>query len=228
MAQEPASGLMIYASRAILSFFNSQSRCSSVAVVSRIELSLFCQRQVFAILCLVLFVCWKSRKSPTARGRISIELSMDDLPIEFPADPVDKPAQVRRGWWDYVPEPQEVPPIVDTKENPAEAVNEKNSGTVKGFFRRVKSPASTQKSKVVANGPRNKTQQAPVPAIRNSLAPSSMSRLSRLIPRMELFRQVMKDEVNFHVLPALFTTLIFFSFSTLLLSHSTVLSWLFW
>lgn len=150
------------------------------------------------LICSVLYVCWKSRGSPAARGRISIELSMDDLPIEFPADPVDKPKQVRRGWWDYVPEDQEAPAATP------EVLNEKSPNKVKGFFRKIKkSPLPAQKPKALATGLRSRAQQVKinaVPAVRNSFAPSTMSRLSRLIPRMELFRQVMRDEVNFYLI----------------------------
>lgn len=56
----------------------------------------------------VLYVCWKSRGSPAARGRISVQLSMDDLPIEFPEEPKQAPQPARRGWWDYVSEERPV------------------------------------------------------------------------------------------------------------------------
>jgi hypothetical protein len=111
---------------------------------------------------------------------------MDDLPIEFPADPVDDSQTTRRGWWDYVPNNQEATDTSGAKLN-AKVQNQKNHiSTVKGFFQKFKTPSSSATAQEKID-----TQVRP-----NSLAPSSTSKFSRLIPRMELFRKVMKDEVR--------------------------------
>lgn len=174
---------MIYDLLAILSFFNSQNPYLYVAVVG---LSIPFTDHFSYEFTLVVYVCWKSRGSPAARGRISIELSMDDLPIEFPADPVDNSQTAGRGWWDYVPNNQEATDTSGAKLN-AKVQNQKNyTSTVKGFFQKIKNPSSSAAGQDKIN-----TQARP-----NSLAPSSTSKFSRLVPRMELFRQVMKDEVS--------------------------------
>ncbi|KAF9569708.1 hypothetical protein CPC08DRAFT_6328 [Agrocybe pediades] len=118
-----------------------------------------------------LYVCWKSRHSPAVRGRISIELSMDELPIEIPADPPEKPQP-------------EFPPVVQKPKN---------------IFSRVfhskeeKSPSSKGKeSKYLSNASHAVGNSN---ASRISLAPSSTTKLSRLFPRMELFQEVVKDEL---------------------------------
>ncbi|KAF9475613.1 hypothetical protein BDN70DRAFT_883492 [Pholiota conissans] len=153
------------------------------------------------ICCCFLYVCWKSRGSPAARGRISIELSMDDLPIEFPAEPVDNSQSARRGWWDYVPSNHEITKV------DSEAHNIKHTGTVKGIMQKIKKPTLVEKSKGLNSSQKNSamTQETQNAQARpNSLASSSTSKLSRLVPRMELFQQVMKDEL-------LYTTFITFN-----------------
>ncbi|KAF9056308.1 hypothetical protein BJ165DRAFT_1522234 [Panaeolus papilionaceus] len=120
------------------------------------------------ICCCFLYVCWKSRGSPAARGRISVQLSMDDLPIEFPEEPKQAPQPARRGWWDYVSE-----------ERPVDGPERSTKG---GLFSGIRRPQA---------------EKGPIADLssRHSLAPSSMSRISRLFPRMELFQEVMKDEL---------------------------------
>lgn len=154
---------------------------------------------------IVVYVCWKSRGSPDARGRISIELSMDELPIEVAEDPPEKVQPSRRGWWDYVSEvdnrpvpdvqtittvkkPQRVfktvlSTIGDFRERQRERVKKKRSRLYKKTFERN------------TENPSNLVQEGEINNSRNSFAPSYMSRFSRLIPRMELFQEVIKDEV---------------------------------
>ncbi|KDR85136.1 hypothetical protein GALMADRAFT_233779 [Galerina marginata CBS 339.88] len=154
------------------------------------------------ICCCFIYVCWKSRGSPAARGRISIELSMDELPIEVPNDPPNNVQPTLRGWWDYVPEDaagQQVQPKTATS-------GEGTKGTLRLLFNRMmglrdqKSPLKGKKPKLQKRGPSEKGPTNPpgtgnIDPPRHSLAPSSMSRFSRLIPRMELFQEVMKDEL---------------------------------
>ncbi|PPQ67352.1 hypothetical protein CVT24_011535 [Panaeolus cyanescens] len=126
------------------------------------------------ICCCFLYVCWKSRGSAAARGRISVQLSMNDLPIEFPEQPNQQPQPARRGWWDYVAE-----------ERPANSAQNTERNAKGGLFSTLRRPQVISNEKVPATDPSS----------RHSLAPSSMSRISRLFPRMELFQEVMKDEL---------------------------------
>lgn len=133
----------------------------------------------------MVYVCWKSRGSPAVRGRISIELSMDELPIEVPNDPPEKVQPVRRGWWDYVPDPEvsvQAPPV--------------QKGTRNVLFRVLHPGDKQPRSKAKASRSRVKSNvEDNANFSRMSLALSSTSKFSRLFPRMELFQQVIKDEV---------------------------------
>ncbi|PPQ79154.1 hypothetical protein CVT26_004104 [Gymnopilus dilepis] len=156
------------------------------------------------ICCCFVYVCWKSRGSPAARGRISLELSMHELPIEIPDDPSEKPKSALRGWWDYVPkenQPQRIATIPQEPKKGSETTFKALLQTITGSTDRqgrVSSPVrhsklrnKTKPAKAFDNG---QTSGDPGRS-RLSLAPSSMSRISRLVPRMELFQEVMKDEL---------------------------------
>ncbi|KAF8912805.1 hypothetical protein CPB84DRAFT_464036 [Gymnopilus junonius] len=157
------------------------------------------------ICCCFIYVCWKSRGSPAARGRISLELSMDDLPIKIPDDPSEKSQPTRRGWWDYVPNEQESQQNVATDEE----TKQRTGGAFKSFLRRIFPSENGQQllSSSQAKNTRLQIKAKPEKWSKNaqgrgdpersrlSLAPSSLSRISRLVPRMELFQEVMKDEL---------------------------------
>jgi len=144
----------------------------------------------------VLFVCWKSRSSLATRGRVSLQLSMEDMPIEVPDDPPDQnPA--RRGWWDYVPEKPQ-----------AATADAKSTRT--SILSKKKNQARSNSTNTLSSKPSRKTETAvttvgfsgkPPSRRRVSLAPSTMSRLSKLIPRVQVFHEVMKDEVSRRKLP---------------------------
>ncbi|KAJ7597174.1 hypothetical protein C8J56DRAFT_919412 [Mycena floridula] len=154
--------------------------------------------QSFFICCCFCHAVWKSRGSPVARGRISIRLSTDSYDEHHPDD---VPNNGRRGWWDYVPK-TDVPPS-------------NNGGFMTSFMDRIsnnKDIDSSQsrplrKSSVTDEFPSPEpsrpsvvristaTQGNPEPTGRSSPTPSSHSRLSRYMPRMELFRLVMRDEL---------------------------------
>ncbi|KAF8167960.1 hypothetical protein B0H34DRAFT_792626 [Crassisporium funariophilum] len=156
-----------------------------------------------------LYVCWKSRGSPAARGRVSLELSMDDLPIDIPKDPLPQVESTRRGWWDYVPENRCV-----QQKHPD---NRATQGRLTALFARIFGRQSSnepvwtditeKKSNDLQVDPQNAATATEIPTStaqagnelelspRHSMALSSISRLSRLFPRMELFQEVMKDEL---------------------------------
>ncbi|KAF9532070.1 hypothetical protein CPB83DRAFT_56466 [Crepidotus variabilis] len=147
------------------------------------------------ICCCFLYVLYKSRGSPTARGRISIELSLSDAPVADKQEDVEKvtpPTTCRRGWWDYTSNSESEP-------NSATRCWPPTSKTIRTFFllrgnkdRKRILPTSSRHANTLANA--QETHIADVdPPSRHSYA----SRLSRLIPRMELFQQVMKDELTY-------------------------------
>ncbi|PBL00743.1 hypothetical protein ARMGADRAFT_1006867 [Armillaria gallica] len=171
--------------------------------------------EVLFIWACFLWAVWKSRGSPLARGRISIQLSLDDC-TELDAS---NPETARRGWWDYVPKTEAAASSPSTDHN----------NFTRSFYNKFKSIVSNSEPPTLT-APARKTSipsdfpipQPPRPSVvaisealperpsndpserfsrsslnRNSPAPSSYSRLSRYMPRMELFREVMKDELCF-------------------------------
>jgi hypothetical protein len=150
-----------------------------------------------------MYACWKSRGSTDARGRISIQLSMEELPIEVPNDATEKHPTLR-GWWDYVPTAQTAPvaPPSDSKHS-----HPTHPGhlSIANFLNRKAHKSRPMSSK----HPRHRISETPSDRQliahsngntdtfgRTSPTPSSLSRLGKLVPHMELFQKVMKDEVN--------------------------------
>ncbi|KAK0456204.1 hypothetical protein EV421DRAFT_1750978 [Armillaria borealis] len=163
-----------------------------------------------------LWAVWKSRSSPLARGRISIQLSMDDC-AELDTS---NPETARRGWWDYVPK---------TEAAASSPSTEHNNNFTRSFYNKFKSIVTKSEPPTLIRSARKTSipsefpiPQPPRPSVvaisealperpsndpserfsrsssnRMSPAPSSYSRLSRYMPRMELFREVMKDELCF-------------------------------
>lgn len=130
---------------------------------------------------------------------------MDDLPIEIPNDPSEKSQPARRGWWDYVPEEEQSRGDLTV----AEETKKRPEGTFRSLLQRI--PRFMDRQKLIfyqvknsklqrkANSekrPKNSQGSGNPERSRLSLAPSSMSRISRLVPRMELFQEVMKDEAS--------------------------------
>ncbi|KAK0465429.1 uncharacterized protein EV420DRAFT_1514318 [Desarmillaria tabescens] len=168
----------------------------------------------------VLFICacflwavWKSRSSPLARGRISIRLSMDDCA----ESETFNPETARRGWWDYVPK-KEAPvssPVTGHNNFIRSLYNKLIS--IPSDSKPPRLPFPAQKTPIPSDSPIPQPPRPSVAAISEALperpsdepserfsrrssdrlspVPSSYSRLSRYMPRMELFREVMKDEL---------------------------------
>lgn len=155
--------------------------------------------------CTVVYATFKSRNSPVARGRMSVRLSMDDLPLQMPPDDEGTNNNPhRRGWWDHVPEPNS-----DSFLNHDPFENEKagEDGTDSG----TKPPVKRLPSHLAQHlGPKEQRQrtldarhaaehlEVPDERLRGRQSPtlSTNSRLSRMFPRVNLFRKVVKDEVG--------------------------------
>ncbi|KAF8898592.1 hypothetical protein BD779DRAFT_1666412 [Infundibulicybe gibba] len=149
-----------------------------------------------------MYACWRSRGSSSSRGRISVRLSMDDV-VDGRSFEAIEPLPARRGWWDYVP----------NAEQPAQPKSEmrvtKPQGVRQKFLSIFKSnppnwaemPMPPQPSRPPNGqaaesffGRGHENNGGGVPPGFSSPAPSVLS-LGRLFTRMELFREVMRDEL---------------------------------
>ncbi|KAJ7275245.1 hypothetical protein B0H12DRAFT_247120 [Mycena haematopus] len=135
------------------------------------------------------YAVWKSRASPAARGRLSICVSLDD----FPSVKSDKP--IRHVWWEQLLGLDNSPASIPTPDIPAVATRRDlppdrphSSSSQEQRLRRPASGHSTVDPILEPLNPVRETKEPGAPYHR----PSS---LLRLIPRMELFHKVMKDEL---------------------------------
>lgn len=174
---------------------------------------------LFVCLCF-LYAVWKSHGSAAVRGRITISLSLDDVAdphLDTRKDSIEsgKPTYSRRGWWDYVstvdppPFPQRSRRTQSLSRDPSfpmaslskfrtgerrrdpENVHSRPSSTPLP----IESPlARTSTIRVFTTIP-NSRNNAPVPRRTSSPAISSISRISRYMPRVALFTEVMRDEL---------------------------------
>ncbi|KAF6766336.1 hypothetical protein DFP72DRAFT_866216 [Ephemerocybe angulata] len=145
-------------------------------------------------LCFV-YVCFKSRGSPASRGRISVRLSMDDLPIQMPPVEDDSKPQ-SRGWWDHVPGGDDSNPINQDEKADNTTPQNEQAGSKRRRQRPYDQPSYEPKDQQATT---DLTDVFNVNAVRlrgrNSPALSVGSRFSRMFPRMSLFRKVVKDEL---------------------------------
>lgn len=120
---------------------------------------------------------------------------MDDLPIEIPEDTAEKPPTLR-GWWDYVPNAQDGSAIETPRTSTQVSAHRPPNFSLPGLRRHntQQSHSTPRVSETVSNQHLN-VQSTPTYR-RASPTPSSLNRLGRLVPNMELFRNVMKDEVG--------------------------------
>ena len=124
---------------------------------------------------------------------------MDDLP-NIPGGLTGDRQSNGRGWWDYAPQNHDHPET-QTDDPPVEA--EKRRGNPFMVFRRDNAKSQPKQAFSVLRKPPNGSEKDDMSAhatvaesrLRNSLAPSTITRFSKFVPRMELFQDVMKDEV---------------------------------
>ncbi|KAF7339823.1 hypothetical protein MVEN_01898900 [Mycena venus] len=135
---------------------------------------------------LVFYAVWKSRTSPAARCRLSIRVTLDDFPnVQF-----DKP--IRRVWWEQLLGLDNTPaclPALDLsggatcRDPPSDRPHSQSSPLRRSASRHTVPDPILE--------PLNPVQEDKEPG-----APyHTPTSLSRLIPRMELFHKVMKDEL---------------------------------
>jgi hypothetical protein len=136
--------------------------------------------------CCFFYAVWKSRASPAARCRLSVRVTLDDFPnVQF-----DKP--IRRVWWEQLLGLDNTPaslPVLDVsggatrRDPPSDRPHSQSSPLRRSSSRHTVSDPILE--------PLNPVQEDKEPGAPHHTATS----LSRLIPRMELFHKVMKDEL---------------------------------
>ncbi|TFL06662.1 hypothetical protein BDV98DRAFT_160481 [Pterulicium gracile] len=149
------------------------------------------------------FTLWKTRRNPIARGRISLAIHSDDGASFVRSTHTDDSCHPR-GWWDYnaksgscAHQPLSSPPLKSEGFTPI---------TVPSFLTRLRGVgAPTKREYEIKRTTINPLRRLPFGVLtrnkprpgsdpdRASAAPSST--FSRLVPRMVLFKQVMKDEL---------------------------------
>ncbi|KAG1773180.1 hypothetical protein EDD22DRAFT_859310 [Suillus occidentalis] len=160
---------------------------------------------LFICLCF-LYAVWKSHGSAAVRGRITISLSLDDVAdphLDTRKESIEsrKTNYSRRGWWDYVstvdppPFPQRSrathPTIPTPKFRTAERVRDPENVPPLP----IESPLTRTPTIRVSTTHPNPRTNPPVPRRASSPAVSSISRISRYMPRVALFTEVMRDEL---------------------------------
>jgi len=134
--------------------------------------------------CCFFYAVWKSRASPAARGRLSVCVTLDD----FPNVKCGKP--IRRGWWEQLLDldnPSANLPAPDSSGDASRTPDRPHSYNSREQRLR---PASRRSIDPVLE-PLNLVREVKEPGAPYH-RPTS---LLRLIPRMELFYKVMKDEL---------------------------------
>ncbi|KIK47315.1 hypothetical protein CY34DRAFT_799474, partial [Suillus luteus UH-Slu-Lm8-n1] len=157
---------------------------------------------LFICLCF-LYAVWKSHGSAAVRGRITISLSLDDV-ADTRKESIEsrKSTYNRRGWWDYVstvdpppfPQRSRTTRLPTPKFRTAERVRDPENVPSRPPLP-TESPltrTSTIRLSTTHPNPRN---NPPVPPRASSPAVSSISRISRYMPRVALFTEVMRDEL---------------------------------
>lgn len=172
---------------------------------------------------LVLYAVRKTSRSATYQGRLSIRTISDvrrGHKAENSGDTSRSDAdQGRRGWWDYVPEASQSnlnllsttpKPSSDTRRSirlprfshlsstrPSQSVYRKSS--IRGEHpipQPLQRAPSVTFSRVRSPQARESAEDPQAHHRRLSSASSMMSRISKYIPRMQLFKEVLRNEVS--------------------------------
>ena len=174
----------------------------------------------------VIYAVWKASRSSIEQGRMSISLSLDDKDHDIAVlegDGLSVAGQGRRGWWDYVPDaprseaprhqslsaPSENPGIMHLVGSKLHDLWSYPPEESPPLHRKPSLPGETP----IPQPPRISTiaftssglGQADRPVRPEELehrtavplpSPSAMSRLSKYMPRMQVFKAVLKNEVR--------------------------------
>ncbi|KAJ6627130.1 hypothetical protein B0H10DRAFT_1995557 [Mycena sp. CBHHK59/15] len=178
--------------------------CSTISLNRRfIQIYVLVQlAHSFFICCCFFYAVWKSRASPAARGRISIQVSLED----FPDINSEKPT--RRIWWEHATKPKPniatvVLPSLDVSCGTTQQELSPDVGQLLSNKEQI-TPVRARR-KPSAPGPFHMLRgfhRISDPILEQPLNPAVNTQGCRrpysfhhLIPRMELFHKVMKDEL---------------------------------
>ncbi|KAG1755138.1 uncharacterized protein EDB91DRAFT_1342835 [Suillus paluster] len=181
---------------------------------------------LFVCLCF-LYAVWKSHGSTAVRGRITVSLSLDDI-VDPPPDTrkqsVDshKTTHSLRGWWDYVSpvdhstRPHRTESVPSILMSPRDCLSKFRLGERVRDAENVPSrppiaplpteypprPSTVRMSTTIEP---SRHDVLPISRRPSSPAISSLSRMSRFVPRVALFREVMRDELCYTTFITAFT-----------------------
>ncbi|KAG1833957.1 hypothetical protein EV424DRAFT_1532781 [Suillus variegatus] len=186
--------------------------------ISYAFITLLFVESLFICLCF-LYAVWKSRGSTAVQGRITVSLSLDNVAdphLDTRKESIEshKTTQSRRGWWDYVSTVDHPAPFHPRSRRTRSLSHDRSipmSRLPKFRTReRMRDPEnvpsrlpipplpteSTRTSTIrVSTTIPNTRNDAPIPRRSSSPAISSISRISRYMPRVALFKEVMRDEL---------------------------------
>ncbi|OJA10796.1 hypothetical protein AZE42_00305 [Rhizopogon vesiculosus] len=183
---------------------------------------------LFVCLCF-LYAVWQSHGSVAARGRVAISLSMDDIPdppVERRTQSMDT-SHSRRGWWDYVPT-ADPSSLFSSRSRRTESHDLSARDGVRRFrsgdnvensvssippvpplpldYNSPPRTSTVRMSTAIQTCPNPRRESAlPTSQRPSSPALSSMSRISRFMPRVALFKEVMRDELLYTTFITAFT-----------------------
>ena len=154
------------------------------------------------------FTLWRTRRNPIARGRISLAINSDDGASFVRSTHTDDSCHPR-GWWDYnaksetcTHQPPPSPPLKSEGSTPAVVSAPSFLPRLRGVGAPAKKDCEIKRTTInplrrlpfgFLSTPRRNRHLPRSDPDRASAAPSST--FSRLVPRMVLFKQVMKDEL---------------------------------
>jgi hypothetical protein len=174
------------------------------------------------ICCSFLLAVWRSHGRVVTKGRLSIQPSLNGS-SEAIQSSEKKQESNSRGWWDYVP--KHGPPPSSSQENLV-ASKAPTSNPIQSLHSRLRAlwtkggvlqGVQPRKPSIPGEYPIAQPTQVPLRLSQISLrmdsgpnviqlregsspVPSTMSRLNKFIPRMVLFREVLRDELRFTTL----------------------------
>ncbi|TFK57312.1 hypothetical protein OE88DRAFT_1730691 [Heliocybe sulcata] len=175
---------------------------------------IFCAEGMFICFCFIRAI-WSSSRASSIPGRLSIHVtSRDGEPTGSASDTnAAVSSRTRRGWWDYVPEVHKFsePNTLDCEESGVEGNSLRTLWSkFRWFLVREEVPAYAYQRKPSLPGPyplrhpgiplghRPGREEARAQPHLVGPVPSpflSSRRLGKFIPRMELFKEVMRDEL---------------------------------
>jgi len=140
----------------------------------------------FFLCCCFFYAVWKSRASPAFRGRLSVRVSLDD----FPGVNFDKPSPAK--WWNTLlgrGNGTNIPPALDIPTPTASDAPTRTTNSAASRPRRSPGLAFWR------NNVSDPIMEEPLVDKDASQPRPRPTSLLRLIPRVELFHDVMKDEL---------------------------------